>query len=198
LHGHHMYSPHFRNVFCVVRDGRDVMVSAYYHMLFHHDRNPAWAVERRRDELQFDDYGDVGRNLPRFITYMFERAGHRTFRFRWDEFVASWIDRDVAIVTYENLLKDTAGSLGAAIARVTGDAPDVDRLNQIGQQFSFENQAKRKPGEEDTTSFLRKGVAGDWRTKFTREAAEVFDAYAGHVLVALGYESDNTWVYQLD
>ena len=194
LHGHHLYSPHFQNVFCIVRDGRDVMVSAYYHTLFHNDRNPPWAVEKRRSKMPFDDYENVKKNLPAFIDYMFTKANRGLFHFRWDEFILSWIDKDVPIIRYESMLENAADALYTAIETVTKEEPDIERLHQIAHQFSFENIAKRKPGEENSRSFLRKGIAGDWRNKFTREACEVFDHYAGDVLILLGYEENRDWV----
>ena len=60
--------------------------------------------------------------------------------------------------------------------------------------FSFERQSGRPSGEENKESFLRKGVIGDWRTRFSPQAREVFDRYAGEELILLGYERDRSWV----
>jgi hypothetical protein len=45
-------------------------------------------------------------------------------------------------------------------------------------------------------SFLRKGVAGDWKNKFDNRACETFDYFAGDKLVKMGYETDRNWVYR--
>jgi hypothetical protein len=63
----------------------------------------------------------------------------------------------------------------------------------VVDEFSFERQAGRPSGQEDRTSFLRKGVVGDWRNQFSQEAREVFDRYAGEELILLGYEKDRQW-----
>ena len=68
------------------------------------------------------------------------------------------------------------------------------RIEPIVREFSFERQAKRKPGEENRTGFIRKGVVGDWKTHFSHEAKQVFDHFAGDELVVLGYETDRRWV----
>ena len=47
---------------------------------------------------------------------------------------------------------------------------------------------------ENISSFLRKGVAGDWKNKFNKEAAMIFDHYAGDMLIKLGYETDHNWI----
>jgi len=194
LHGHHLYCRRFKNVFCLFRDGRDVMTSGYYHLLFHNDRNTAQAVQRTRRELPLDDYEDVRTNMPAFIEYMFTKRARGMFRFSWSEFVLSWIDKNANVVTYEDLLRDAPGTLGQAIEKVTATEPDMDRLREIARQFSFENLAKRKQGEEDRRSFMRKGIAGDWKNKFTKQACEVFERYAGEALIRAGYEEDNSWI----
>lgn len=194
LHGHFLPGPGLRNVCCVLRDGRDVMVSAYYHRLFQHERSGPKLIARNRSRVPFGNYDDVRANLPAFIRYMFETESKGAWHFRWDEFVDSWAGTGVPIVHYERLLADTPDALGAAIGELTGEAPDRDRLDVIARKYSFENLAQRKAGEEDARSFLRKGIAGDWKAKFTREAAEVFDHYAGRTLIDLGYEANRGWI----
>ncbi len=193
LHGHYLYNPRFKNITCLVRDGRDVMVSAYYHLLFHNDRNPPGLVEQSRRKMPFDDYNDIRRNMPVFIEYVFARRV-RLARFTWCEFVLSWIDKNANLVMYEDMLGDTPGTLSKVIKNIAQTVPDMDRLGAIARQFSFKNLTKRRPGEEDCRSFLRKGIAGDWKEKFTKEAREVFDLYAGDVLIQAGYEKDRSWI----
>ena len=192
MHGHYLYSPHFRNVFCVFRDGRDVMVSFYYHSLFENERYNSELVAYTRRQLASKDFDDIRRNLPGFIEYTFTHRRHP--RFTWSEFVDSWIDKDVATVKYEDLLEDAPGELYRSILEVSGKRSDASRLGEIVERYSFENLAKREPGQEDKRSFLRKGIAGDWRNLFDREAREVFNYYAGETLIRLGYEQDSSWV----
>lgn len=194
MHGHYLYSPFFRNVFCVIRDGRDVMVSQYYHSLFHNDRNSPYKVEEMRRTLPFDDYKNIQKNLPRFIKYMFTEAARGPFQFSWNEFVGSWINKHVPIIRYEDLLLSASSVLGPAIQRVTGGEPDLEKLQRIEKEFSFENLTRRKAGSEDIGSFLRKGISGDWKNHFTSESAEIFDHYAGETLILLGYETDRLWI----
>ena len=59
---------------------------------------------------------------------------------------------------------------------------------------SFEQlSGGRSKGEEDSSSFYRKGVAGDWRNHFTEEDRRVFKEEAGELLIRLGYERDLDW-----
>jgi len=196
MHGHNLYSPFMKNVICVFRDGRDVMVSAYFHMLFQNERNSPILVKKTRHEVDFDDYDNVEKNLPAFIKYLFVEQSRitRPFQFTWPQFYKSWNNTNATIIKYESLVADGVGELSSAILHLTGKEADRARVSEIIEKYSFENQSKRKPGEENTKSFLRSGKPGDWRNKFTREAALMFDHYAGEELIALGYEKDRSWV----
>jgi hypothetical protein len=59
---------------------------------------------------------------------------------------------------------------------------------------SFERLSRgRQRGQEDPSSFYRKGVAGDWRYYFSEEDRRVFKEEAGELLIRLGYEDDLDW-----
>ena len=114
--------------------------------------------------------------------------------FTWQEFVRSWRGRDSVIyVRYEDLLDDAVAELKRVIAGLGREIPSDERIRDIVDKYSFKRIGGRNPGTEDKGSFLRKGIAGDWKNYFTREAREVFDHYAGEELVALGYEPDRRW-----
>ncbi len=198
LHGHHKFSPHFKNVIYLVRDGRDTMVSSYFHELFDNERNPAWAVARFRAEHRFEDYNDVKGNLPAFIEYKFTKYASVMFTNSWSEFVVYVTDKNANVIKYEDLLLDAPATFGKAIGKIIGEEPDMDRIREICDRFSFAKQSNRKPGEEDRGSFLRKGIAGDWKNNFTRAACEMFDKYGGDALIAAGYEKDHSWVKLVD
>jgi hypothetical protein len=191
MHGHHLYHPNFENAVSVVRDGRDAIVSEYFKRLF---VNPPHAKKRDRDNLQFDDYDDVVGNLPRFIEYVFTEASRGFFHFNWAEYIRSWSQSGSPFIHYERLLVDAPGELAKAIRHLTGETPDMERLEEIAEHYKFENVAKRKRGEENKSSTVRKGIAGDWKNKFSRVACEVFDYYAGDELIELGYEDDRSWI----
>ena len=193
IHGHYLYFPTMRNVFVVMRDGRDVMVSYYYHSFFLMESQlNQKIVEETRKGLPFTDYNDIYANLPRFIEYQFTHRSHP--KFTWCEFVNSWIKKkNIPIIYYERLLEDTVKELGEAVYSVTQIRPDEERLRPIVEKYSFKNQAGRNPGEENKHSFLRKGLAGDWKNHFSPEARRVFHKFAGQELITLGYENDDSW-----
>ncbi len=160
LHGHYRYIPtRKRNIVVVLRDGRDVMVSYYFHCYFKNELFNHFLVERMQGELPFDDYNDVENNLPRFIEYAFSRK--KWPGFTWSEFVESWIGRDVAVVRYENLLDDPVSEMAQALERMTDRSAVANRISRIAAEHRFEKMTKRKPGRERRGSFARKGVAGN-------------------------------------
>jgi Sulfotransferase domain len=111
--------------------------------------------------------------------------------------VNRWYPRkEVTQVRYEDLRRNTAVELQRIVLELTGRRLGLEEVVTIAEEFSFERQAGRRPGEEDKRSFLRKGIVGDWRKHFNQEAGEIFNRYAGSELILLGYERDRSWVRQ--
>jgi hypothetical protein len=192
MHGHYLRPWGMKNVAVVWRDGRDVMVSWYHQQLIPHEWNRT-QVARSRRELPLDDYDDVYGNLPAFIEYAFTKPHSPDFS--WASFVRRWHARKEAVhIRYEDLRRDTPGELRRIAWKVAGKKVSLERASAVAQEFSFERQSGRRSGEENKGSFLRKGVVGDWRSRFGPEAREVFDRYAGEELILLGYERDRSWV----
>ncbi|GAB4109194.1 MAG: hypothetical protein Kow00105_17670 [Phycisphaeraceae bacterium] len=203
VHGHERIWPDGPNAVYVVRDGRDAMVSMYFYLLrgmpMDAETGQPGSVHPRirRYFRSLDNLEDIKSHLPYFIEQQMLRPhGCRT---NWPTHVRTSLQAgrdDVPIVKYEDLLNDGPGTLAKAVETLTGEPADMDRCVQAIDKFSFKRQAGRDPGQENRSDFLRKGQAGDWKNHFTREAAEVFDRFAGDVLIELGYEKDRSWIEQ--
>lgn len=194
LHGHFMQSWNVHNLLIVWRDGRDVLISQYFHSLFKNDRGNARLVDLCRADLGFTDYNDVRRNLVAFMEYVFEQKRHP--RFSWTDFVHKWAGCDRCVhVRYEDMRTMPVEELRRIVTELAGAVPDRKAFEKIVEKHSFEKMAGRKAGEEDVGSFMRKGVVGDWKDHFDLQARERFHAYAGDALILLGYETDRSWVY---
>jgi len=196
MHGHMLSTPFMKNVVCLFRDGRDVMVSLYYHLLFENDRNSTQMVKKARSDLLFDDYEDIHKNLSIFIEYIYtkESSSNSPYRFTWKEFVTDWHNKKAVFVKYEELIEDCHGAMSRVIHDLTTKQIDVPRLEGIVAKYSFENQTKRKPGQENISSFIRKGMPGDWKQKFSVNAAETFHRYYGEQMIQLGYIENKSWI----
>lgn len=194
LHGHVMQSWNMHNILLVWRDGRDVLVSQYFHSLFKNDRGNERLVALTRADLGFADYDDVKGNLPAFMEYVFERK--RYPRMSWADFVNRWADCERCVhVKYENLRMHPTEELVRLVRQLSGKILHPDKAREIVDRHSFERVSGRRVGEENVRSFMRKGIIGDWKNYFGREARERFNAYAGDALIRLGYEADEAWVY---
>lgn len=162
----------------IIRDGRDAAVSAA-----HHARNFGRARDRKRQDeglfgeaqirkLAADWSARVGRTV---------QEGPRLLGDRYAE------------VRYEDLLANPEAEM-ARLLRLLGAASDEVSAGRCVAAASFERLSKgRARGQEDPSSFFRKGVAGDWRGVFTEEDRRVFKEEAGDLLVELGYEKDDGW-----
>lgn len=196
LHGHSLYSPHFNNPVCVVRDGRDIMVSFYHHMYFGNSIMQPAELEKYRSNAPFNNFENIKENMPAYIEYMFTKFSTGGSQLSWSGFIQSYLGKEnVVFVQYEKLLAQTETELENSIKKLMGNDHPInkERLKQAVEKYSFETVSKRKKGEESKADFLRKGVAGDWKNYFSKEACETFNRYAGKELVLLGYEKDEHW-----
>lgn len=202
LHGHWGPKRGVPRTVYIVRDGRDVMVSFYHYRLGYMRRlreADGWHGlpdhYRHFAPKEFDP-GDVRKNLSWFIAAEF--ATPSVGRLSWVDHVMSWTDHPadrVGVVTYEGLLRDPVAELGGALTRLGVSDPDLsEKLSGAVSRFDFKARTGRRRGEAQSGAFLRKGVSGDWRNVFDRNAAEVFETLGGPGLRAMGYETGSTWV----
>lgn len=204
LHNHWSYHPKMRRVIYLMRDGRDVMVSYYFYRIrgIEIGMTPKARLFKQTFEKLFGpgyDPKDTATNLPKFMEYEFSNpigAG----RHNWPDHIVNWVGEGketrphVLYLTYEELLGDTYGAFQRALEHVSGEVAEDRLVRRTVDHFSMESITGRKSGEEDSSSFVRKGITGDWKNHFTREAAEVFDRYAGEALILAGYEDDHGWI----
>jgi hypothetical protein len=73
-------------------------------------------------------------------------------------------------LSYRDLHADPIGE-SRKLFSFLGAATDEVVLEQIAAATSFESLAGRPAGVEDLSSFLRKGVVGDWRQRLDEDAA---------------------------
>jgi hypothetical protein len=94
--------------------------------------------------------------------------------------------------SYESLLTD-----GEATVRGILDLLDLpaDRATvaDMIRRSSFKFTTGRDNGREQSRSFYRKGVAGDWVNHFSEADKRVFKDLAGDTLIEFGYEKSLDW-----
>jgi hypothetical protein len=89
-------------------------------------------------------------------------------------------------IRYEDLLQHPPDTLRQVLKLLQARLDDriIERCIQVN---SFERVSNRQRGEEDSQSFFRKGVAGDWRDVFTERDRRIYEELAGDQLIRMGY-----------
>lgn len=163
----------------IIRDGRDAAVSALHHSRNFGSGNPA---PKQTGESRFSK-----NQLRKLAADWRDRVG------RTVEEGPTLLGENYREVRYEDLLKRPEVELRLLI-EFLGAAVYPETLSRCVAATSFEKLSRgRERGQEDATSFFRKGVAGDWKNTFTDQDRETFKREAGELLVKLGYEEDDGW-----
>jgi hypothetical protein len=206
--------------FHVIRDPRDLLVSAYFshrnshptdgldHLAAHRERLRALPKEEGLlAELDFSasaladitdwDYAD-----PDVLELRMEDLTTRPYEGFLEVF--RFLDLVDEHEPYR-MVERTSVFVRRALNRVSTRAPWLDPLRRerrvTGEELlgavymnRFEARARgRARGQEDAGSHYRKGVAGDWANHFTPALTEAFTARYGDLLIRLGYEADHEW-----
>lgn len=152
----------------LVRDPRDVVVSAFvHHTRAHPPADPATRATYQsaiQDGTVPDDairrwienWADVANAFP-IATHMFHRCLE---------------------VRYEDLVADTPQVLGRMLRHV-GLSDERSIVDACVRAASFESLSGRERGAEDRTSFFRKGTPGDWVNWLTPAQAQRIETACG-------------------
>jgi hypothetical protein len=204
--------------FHMVRDPRDVVVSAYFSHLYSHSTEawPALIEHRRALEQLSPEEGLLlemkFRERQMMEMYHWDYSREDILELRMEEVVARPYSQMLEIMSFLQLLDDrelvplrrVGWVLWKAIRRIewqTGASLGVrppaipaERLLGIVWEHDFAKKSGgRKPGEEDSKSHFRKGQAGDWRNHFTPRHVRFFKDHYGDLLLKLGYEANSEW-----
>jgi hypothetical protein len=206
--------------FHVIRDPRDLLVSAYFSHLHSHPIGDWKELGPHRERLKSLSKEDGllaeldfrAQELSDLQAWDYGRDNILELRMR--DLTSSPYRGFVQIFRFLDLIDDEPFSARAQaefLARYVtnrvrvrtkiplGSPVRVERLpaeKLLGIVFDnrFEKlSGGRKKGEGDAKSHFRKGVAGDWRNHFTPKLERIFKERYGELLVKLGYESDLDW-----
>lgn len=197
--------------FHVIRDPRDILVSAYFSHLNSHSTDGWSALEEHRLKLQecseedglileLDFIEDVfsalagwNYNQPEMLELKMERLVGNAYETLVDAFI------HLGLVDREEHFLDR--QLELAADRETGSHSPAARrqiqrfelLNIVHDHRFAKKAGGRAVGQEDQRSHYRRGQAGDWRNHFTPNLTARFDRQYGDLLLELGYEQDERW-----
>jgi hypothetical protein len=173
-----------KSAIVIVRDPRDVAPS-----LANHNRSTI------DEAIEFMDNSNAA---------LSNKAGRQHNQFRqklpgWSGHVASWLDqRDlpVHLVRYEDLKRDTAGTVLAAVhfAGLPATPTEVERAVSLAAFANLQAQERESGFVEwqDRSGkgrmFFRRGVMGAWRDELTAEQVQRIESAHGPMMARLGYE----------
>ncbi len=178
----------------MIRDPRDVTVSAYFYHLWSKEK---WCNIPRK-EYDNKCYNEYLSGLSKEDGLLFEmnntlEKGNVTGSVM-QEF-ASWdySNPNIIELKYEEVIQDSETWFAKVFAQYGFDDKETEKAMKIVEQCSFKNVAKRKIGEENKKSHLRKGTPGDWKNHFNEKHKDEFKRLYGDLLIKLGYEKDTNW-----
>lgn len=154
----------------VIRDGRDVTVSGWFHNL---------RQKKETFQQRFPTMAAYAEYLLQnhWIPYIQQaRLFGRTFPDRYLE------------LRYEDLSADCSAGVARMLDFLGVDTSDAS-VRACCEAGSFRRLAGgRENGVEDKSSFFRKGVVGDWREHFDEKVLQVFARIGGPLMQELGYD----------
>ena len=179
----------------IIRDGRDAAVSSMHHTWNFGNVREDSKVARKREAYRRDPQELLETGEGIFAGDLLRKAAGE-----WATLVGSAVEDGPKLlgdnyreVRYEDLLERPGEELGKLL-EFLGARSDGEAVGRCISSASFEKlSAGRQRGEENPTSFFRKGVAGEWKNVFTGRDRRIFREEAGELLVRLGYEKDHGW-----
>lgn len=174
----------------MIRDGRDTLISRYFTMV----NQPSQKI-MKHDFIKFSNKIPTSENikelLPFYINFLKE---YKKSTIDYVSHVNLAIQKNLFFIKYEDLKKDTFNEVKKVLMYLNPDLEiDEEKLLEAIDYCSIENAKKRQKVD---TGFFRKGAGGtgDWKNYFNKQSAQLYNEYAGSVLIKLGYEQDEEWV----
>jgi hypothetical protein len=190
---HNLPDPYFSltdKVILLARDPRDVALSAYARYQVTSKTGTDVEIEAQKQTLT-----DPKKSRKSFFRKAVEWLKSRKYfcyaftAYRWRKFYQAWEEVKVAEkVTYEELSSET-GTCLKRLLRYLEVSVDEKLLNEAVGKFTFKSITGRDKGEEqkDNVAF-RKGIAGDYKNKFSKFDRLIFKCICGGIMKKWGYE----------
>lgn len=181
IKSHMPYTPDYRRVVYVARDGRDAVVSYYFYVLKNRKR-----YHQVTENTTFRDFLEL------------LNAGKIDEFTAWGDHVNCWLDqaKDLLVIKYEEMQIDTAKVLAEVLefshipieqqklvaAVKASEFQTMQRLEK--SQFHL---ARELSDSDPNIPFVRKGQIGDWQNFFDDEMLADFISRHGFALERLNY-----------
>ena len=165
--------------FVILRDLRDITVSAYYSLKISHPEMQG--VSEFRPLL--NSLAKEEALMWTIETWLQGNAG----------ILSSWVESGEPWIRYEDLLENEVEILQQTLINQCGLPIAPKDLEEKILRVRFKQITGRERGKEDVRNHFRKGIAGDWKNHFTPRIKERFKDLYGEKLIRAGYEKNNDW-----
>ena len=184
----------------IIRDGRDVAISNL-HAFWNSARDRGGPIDLDSEELERRDaYLEDRESFLKSGESIFTESRIKQLSSSWKRLITRargdgqrLFGDNYLEIRYERLLDEPRAELERVFEFLAVDR-DTRTVDQLIEENSFEKGARgRVRGEEDTTSFFRKGIHGDWKNVFNDRDRRIFKEQTDNLLINLGYEKDMNW-----
>jgi len=182
----------------VVRDPRDLIISAYYSHLNSHplDLWPELATHREKLRKLNKTCGimaemDFSRCFLNDLNSWEFKNTSNSLHVKMEELTADPFVKWLEIFKFMNII-----DIGSKYDNVTAPRKSLtsDNVNLIVTKNSFEvKTGGRNRGVEEVTHHYRKGIHGDWKNHFNDELKDSFKNRHNDLLLKYGYENNAEW-----
>jgi hypothetical protein len=176
-------------IFHLIRDPRDVIISAAHH---HLKSGEAW-LHKPMPAFDGQTYQEKINSLPddrsRYVFEM-QNSANRVIKAmrKWNYNLPSSIE-----FKYEQMILDSDMILFTEVLNHLGfRESELARCRKIIKDNSLFGQVSTR-----SKRHINSGQPGQWKAAFDAKLARKFISLFGNVLVDLGYESDNSWAEAL-
>lgn len=194
---------------CIIRDGRDVVVSKRFHSLrmnaFMHgdERNKLLGMALaspflRKAMIKANKYlkfiSKSSFHQPPASGKLIHEEVIRKYGNEWKKLVNYILDNKKKYGEHLMVLKfeDLKSAPEETIKRIFEFLGVKDTPEVVAMVAENTNISKLKK-DKDESGFFRKGAIGDWQNHFSEEHKQLFKSIAGEQLINLGYEKDKNW-----
>jgi len=169
--------------FHVIRDPRDLIISAYFSHRYTHSVRPGARMKEKRALLNsLDEESGIA-----FM--MFDRAPNVLAMKKWD-----YSDDRILEVKQEDITHDPLSWFEIIRDFSSPMITDAGDLGAILSANSFRKlSGGRPPGEIDDHNHYRSGLPGEWIKHFTPMHKKLWPKLFGNVVSKLKYEEDESW-----
>ncbi len=202
--------------FHIIRDPRDIVVSAYFSHKYSHPTRQAQELVPLRKKLHEASLEEGLFIEIDFLQHIFEQIYSWDYRrenileMKMEDLIADPYEKFIDIFSFLGLV---SGESPNFVSQLKDKVKNMARLgNSVGSASSnsrklavkdflyhvYENRFSKKSGgrnqgQENIENHYRKGTSGDWVNYFKDEHKEHFKEKYGDFLVKLEYEEDGSW-----